>query len=647
MDQKTVRILLIEDSEADARWIRDTFASQYADRSTGTPPFEWAWAESLMKGIRRAAEGGIDVILLDLTLPDSQGLPTFLKLRSVVPHVPIIVLTGVQDDQLAVQAVHEGAQDYLVKTDLTPGLLQRAVRYAAERQSALEALRESEQRFRSIIETCPDAIVMTDLEPKIILSNRQAAVNGGFDRPEALLGKNAFDLIAPEDHLSAREGMMVTLQTGVVRNREYTLLRQDGSRYSAELDASLVRDERGDPKAFTAIIRDITARKHLEDARQKYEFIVNTSETFMTLVDRSYTYEAVNDAYCFAHGRRREEIVGRTAEDVWGRELFETTLKPKFDTCFAGNEVTYEASFPFPALGIRSFDVSYHPYFDGRGNVSHAVVICHDITERMQIEQALAKAHLKLKAAHDELEERVEERTNELSQVNRDLETLLYVISHDLKEPLRAIENFSRLVRDRYGSEVDEKGKDFLNRVVRGAGRMSELLNDILVLSRVRRMEASMEEVDARLVVSEAISRLDMRIRQTKARVRIADDLPRLRVEKAWAVEALYNLVENALKFTVSGVSPDIEVAGYAGTNGGAGSIGVVVRDRGPGVPAEQMDRIFQLFQRGVGREIDGTGAGLAIVREIARRHGGSAWVQPRAGGGSEFVVTFASNGGD
>ena len=220
---------------------------------------------------------------------------------------------------------------------------------------------------------------------------------------------------------------------------------------------------------------------------------------------------------------------------------------------------------------------------------------------------------------------------------NRDLETLLHVTSHDLREPLRAISGFAQLVLQRYSSQLDEKGNDFLQRMVRGTERMDRLLDDVLMLSRAQRMEEPNERVSGRLVVDEALRQLEFQIKKTNARVQVADDLPELQVNRAWAIRAVSNLAANALKFTQPGQPPDIAIAGCNED----GRAGLVVRDRGPGIAPEYGERIFQLFQRVVGREIEGTGAGLAIVRQVAERHGGRAWVQPRDKGGAEFYITF------
>lgn len=265
-----------------------------------------------------------------------------------------------------------------------------------------------------------------------------------------------------------------------------------------------------------------------------------------------------------------------------------------------------------------------------------------DIVERKEAEEALARANRDLEGARDELEARVSLRTAALSRANQDLETLLHVISHDLKEPLRAIENFTQLLWERQRERLDPKGQDFLQRVLRAGERMRRLLGDILQLSRVRKMDSPSEEVRGEAVVREALARLDGRIRETGASVKVGREFPRLLVEKTWATEAVYNLLSNALKFTQNGEAPEVEIAPYRPRENEPSGVGIAVLDRGPGVPADQADKIFELFQRGVGREVEGTGAGLAIVREVAEKHGGRAWVRSREGGGSEFVITFA-----
>ncbi len=230
---------------------------------------------------------------------------------------------------------------------------------------------------------------------------------------------------------------------------------------------------------------------------------------------------------------------------------------------------------------------------------------------------------------------------NEIQRKNRDLETLIYVISHDLGEPLRAIQNFSQIVADRYVECLDSKAQDYLQRVVQGTKRMSSLLSEILTLSRAQRLEPPNKEIQGSKAVKAALAQLQKNIDETHATILMAPDLPTLRADQMWVTQAIYNLIANALKFTGMGIPPDVEIASYDGQGRYPGEVGLVVRDRGPGVNPAHAERIFQIFQRAVGRKVAGTGAGLAIVRQVAERHGGHAWVEPREGGGAAFFITF------
>ncbi len=231
------------------------------------------------------------------------------------------------------------------------------------------------------------------------------------------------------------------------------------------------------------------------------------------------------------------------------------------------------------------------------------------------------------------------ERTAELIDTVRELETLLSVVAHDLKEPARAIQMFSELLSQRIGDSLDAKSGDYLRRMVRAADRMHLLLDDVVSFSLARKMKAPTTQIPLERIIQDACARLEVRIRETNAQLRLEGPFPSLRADLMWATEAVYNLIDNAINFVGrGGAVPVVDVAYYSGPEG----VGVVVKDRGMGVSAQDAEKIFDLFARRVGREVDGTGAGLAIVREVAERHGGRAWVMPRPGGGSEFYVTFA-----
>lgn len=135
--------------------------------------------------------------------------------------------------------------------------------------------------------------------------------------------------------------------------------------------------------------RHLTETEALREMWRRYEFIVNTSRDFMNLIDRNYTYQAVNDAFLSALNKTREETIGRSVADIWGREAFESAIKPCFDECFAGNVVQVEFSIDIPKRGLSYFNATYCPYYNTNKEITHSVVVSHDITTRRQTEEWL------------------------------------------------------------------------------------------------------------------------------------------------------------------------------------------------------------------------------------------------------------------
>ena len=165
MNEEFIKVLLIEDNSGDARLLQEMLTEV-------STPFCLERVERLSIGLERLAKNGIGVVLLDLGLPDSWGLDTFLKAHSQAPHVPIIVLTGLFDEEWGLKAVWEGAQDYLLKAQVDGNLLRRTIRYAIERKRAEEALRKNETRYRNLVEDTIAGIVIIDSEGRFVYFNK-------------------------------------------------------------------------------------------------------------------------------------------------------------------------------------------------------------------------------------------------------------------------------------------------------------------------------------------------------------------------------------------------------------------------------------------------------------------------------------------
>ena len=180
------------------------------------------------------------------------------------------------------------------------GLIVATIRDITEQKRAEESLSESEARYRSLVEACPDAVTLTEIDGQILLCNERAATLHGFRNPEEAIGRNVFDFIAPEDRQRAMDGMSETLQTGGVRDVEYMLMRRDGTRFAAELSASVINDEEGKPTGFTAYVRDVTERKRMAEALEREAASLKLLEAVAFAANEA---SSVDDAMQFAVDR--------------------------------------------------------------------------------------------------------------------------------------------------------------------------------------------------------------------------------------------------------------------------------------------------------------------------------------------------------
>jgi light-regulated signal transduction histidine kinase (bacteriophytochrome) len=260
-------------------------------------------------------------------------------------------------------------------------------------------------------------------------------------------------------------------------------------------------------------------------------------------------------------------------------------------------------------------------------------VTFRDITERKEAAQAMAAANAKLERR------------------NRALRDFAYIASHDLQEPLRKIRAFSNLVLDDYGDAVDETGQDYLARMQDAAERMSQLINDLLVYSRITTQAQPFEEVDLHRIATNVRNDLDLRISELDGTVEIGQ-LPTIEADPTQIRQVIQNLLGNALKFhkpdepphvrvqaTVEPVTDALQQSGRLAASC-SNMCRLTVADNGIGFEESYTDRIFSPFKRLHGRdEYEGTGMGLAICRRIIERHGGDISVKSRPGEGTTFTV--------
>ncbi|HEY2951548.1 MAG TPA: PAS domain S-box protein [Verrucomicrobiae bacterium] len=258
MREPEIKVLLVEDEPAFAELLQEVLRH---DRASC---FALTCAESLRDTQRRLREDRFDVVLLDLSLPDQCGLRTYTEAHAGAPAVPIVVLTGSDDETLALQAVRDGAQDYLVKGQFDGRTLSRVIRYAIERKRAAEALRESEEFFRLISENVTDLIAVIDCEGKRLYNS--PSYKSILGDPSKLPGTNSFEEIHPEDRPRVERIFRDTIATGVGQRTEYRFRLRDGQVRHVESQGSAIRDENGRPAKIVVVSRDITEQKAAVEA---------------------------------------------------------------------------------------------------------------------------------------------------------------------------------------------------------------------------------------------------------------------------------------------------------------------------------------------------------------------------------------------
>jgi PAS domain S-box-containing protein len=252
-----------------------------------------------------------------------------------------------------------------------------------------------------------------------------------------------------------------------------------------------------------------------------------------------------------------------------------------------------------------------------------------DITDAVEAEE-------KLKRLNQELEHRVQERTKALSIANQELEAFSYTVSHDLKAPLRGIDGYSQLLIDECKDQLDEDGREFVQRIRYGVQQMVELINDLLEYSRMERRDMALEPVELLPLVQQVIEVYQADIEASRTEVLLALDPVTLPLDRDGFKVVLRNLVGNALKFSREVDRPRIEIGGRSE----AGRRILWVKDNGVGFDMKYHDRIFGIFQRlHRPEEFPGTGVGLALVAKAVQRMGGRVWAESEPGAGATFFL--------
>ncbi len=621
--QPEIRVLLFEDTPEDA-----CLVAALLERARD--PFHLEVAPSLAAALDRLATGGIDVLLLDLNLPDSRGLETFERAQDHSPTVPVLVLTALADEGLADQAIRQGAQDYILKDRLDSSLLIRAIRYGMERKRGENALRTSEQRFELMARATNDAVWDWDLVTDRIWWN--VGVHSFLGYPPDHVGT---DLQWWHEHMHAEDRpRVVACMRSVIQGGgrfwldEYRFRCADGS-YACVFDRGYVlQDERGRPVRMIGAMMDITDRKRAEESLRE------TNETFRTLVQASPLGIALFDAEekLRIWNAAAEGILGWKAHEVLGRTL--PARVPEGLGGLAGRALRGEALTASTFSGARrdgtpvDLSVSTAPLRDAQGGISGAMAILADVTQQKQAEEQ--RAHLQ-----EQLRQ-----SQKMEAVGR----LAGGVAHDFNNLMTAISGYADLLQAR--ARPGDDFSRYADEILKAAHRASSLTRQLLAFSRRQVLQPRVLDLNAVIRGVEGLARQLMGEQVELATV-LDPVLGSVRADQGQIEQVLMNLAVNARDAMPGGGRLTIETRNvdlgddYQRTYGRARTgphLLLTVSDTGCGMTPEVRAHLFEPFFT-TKEQGKGTGLGLATVYGIVKQSDGDIWARSEPGKGSTFLI--------
>jgi PAS domain S-box-containing protein len=449
--------------------------------------------------------------------------------------------------------------------------------------------------------------------------------------PKQMVGKNHFDLYPHAENEAIFRKVRDTGR-GVFYKDKPFIFPDQPERGVTYWDWSLtpVKDFGGKMTGLVFSLRETTKYKQAEEslrrAKEEWEQTFNTVPDLMAILDDQHRIVRVNRAMAKRLGVTPDKCVGvKCYEAVHGLPE-PPDFCPHMLTCRDGKEHT--AEIHEPRLG-GDFLVSTTPMLDERRRLTGVIHVARDITERKKAEEQLKQIN------------------EELQRSNTDLQQFAYVASHDLREPLRAINGFMELLKQRYGEKLDEKALEYINYAVNGAKRMDDLLTGLLAYSRVQTKGLQKASISAQAALNAAVTNLRASVAESNAAI-TSDTLPSVKADGMQFTQLLQNLIGNAIKFRTD-KRPEVHIgckrSAFSETSPAGGQENhwlFSVRDNGIGIDPKNHERIFEIFRQLHPRDkYPGFGVGLAICKRIVERHGGKIWVESEPGKGATFYFTI------
>jgi PAS domain S-box-containing protein len=611
-----LHILVVEDAPTDAELIQDILRP---------PQFDVTLVERLSGALAVLRSTRVDVILLDLALPENRGPETLHAVLEQAAGTAIVVITGNDDEQAALDAIAQGAQDCLTRGSADAEAIIRSVRYAFARGQAQEELRASNERFRGLVENCYDGIALVDREGSVLYSNPSIAGILGYT-VEDFVASNHFTLIHPDDVIQARERFEEAINHRLQPSHRMDLRyrHRDGTwRYLEVVRANRI----GDPANIVSF-RDVTERREAFEAadqlRRRYELILNSIADGVHGLGPTGDITFENAAAVAMLGWEAPDLIGKPAHQTIHHSRHDGTPYDEEDcpilATLADGVVRHVSDDVFWRRDGTSFHIDYvaAPQVDSGGQKLGVVVAFRDMTRQREMQRQVDQAV----------------RISSLGRVAAS-------VAHEFNNVLLGIQPFAEILSRQVGDDpvLQKPLKHILDGVKRGR----------TVSHQILRFASPAEPRLARLDLGEWTRHFSeearLVLRDQKLEVGPAESIV-IQADSEQLSQVMLNLITNAR---------DASAPGAVITIGAACAetipflrqrlaeprrfAALFVRDRGQGISPEVLEQIFEpLFTT---KKYGGTGLGLAVVQQIISEHGGKIVVESEPGSGSTFYIAL------
>jgi PAS domain S-box-containing protein len=505
-------------------------------------------------------------------------------------------------------------------------------------------LRASEEQFKVTFNQAAVGIAHVAPDGAWLRVNQKLCEIVGYNREELL--QCTFQEITHPDDLESDLAFVQQMLANQIQtySMDKRYIHKDQSVVWIHLTISLVRELDQQPKYFISVVQDISDLKRLEIERQQAETaLAQSEERFRSAMEFSeigtWDWNMLTNQVTWNDNHFR--LLGYRPHccdpsyDVWRDRVHPEDIE--------ATEQAIQRAIATQSLYISDHRVIWEDdsthWITARGQAVYnecgipirllGVII--DITERKQAEIALQQLN-------ETLEQRINDRTVQLTEINQELEAFTYTVSHDLRAPLRGMKGFAQALQEDYGDQIDEIAQTYLQNISDCAVQMNALISDLLSYSRLSNTQIQCSPVDLNDVIQTALQQLSNPIQAQQAMIHIPKTLPTVIAHRSILIQVVVNLISNSIKFVAPETQPIVEIS----TRIEKDRVYLSFRDYGIGIASKYHDRIFGVFERLHGSNaFSGTGIGLAIVRRGMERMGGSVGLESELGQGSHFWIAL------